>query len=135
MACNTLLDNISKLNTFVHMSKSNELLSIYVEKITNNKSQNMKFVNDFDYLSLDLLYTSLQLMSNKETITKVEFDKLDKKELSYYMRKKTILHELAHIELNHLQQVDNDLLAFKVNQYEDEADRYVKFLLDNIGGK
>jgi len=57
------------------------------------------------------------------------------KELSYYMRKKTILHELAHIELNHLQQVDNDLLAFKVNQYEDEADRYVKFLLDNIGGK
>ncbi len=87
MACNTLLDNISKLNTFVHMSKSNELLSIYVEKITNNKSQNMKFVNDFDYLSLDLLYTSLQLMSNKETITKVEFDKLDKKELSYYMKK------------------------------------------------
>jgi len=52
-------------------------------------------------------------------------------ELSYYMKRKTILHELAHIELNQLEQANNDLFAFKINKYEDEADRYVKFLLEN----
>ena len=31
-------------------------------------------------------------------------------ELSYYLKKKTILHELAHIELNQLGQADKDLL-------------------------
>lgn len=54
------------------------------------------------------------------------------KKLSYYFKKKTILHELAHIELNQLCQFDKDLFALKVSKYEDEADRYVKFLLDNI---
>jgi len=47
------------------------------------------------------------------------------------MKRKTILHELAHIELNQLEQANNDLFAFKINKYEDEADRYVKFLLEN----
>lgn len=55
------------------------------------------------------------------------------KELSYYKRKKTILHELAHIELNQLQQIDNaDLFACKIDKYEDEADRYIKFILENL---
>lgn len=84
---NTILDNISKLNTFVHMTKSNEFLSIYIEKILNNKSKNIKFINDFDHISLDLLYTSLQIMNDKEKITKEDFEKLDKKELEYYMNK------------------------------------------------
>lgn len=84
---NTLLDNISKLNTFIHMTKSNEFLSIYIEKIINNKSKSIKFINDFDYISLDLLYTSLQIMSNKEKISKEEYNKIDKKELKYYMDK------------------------------------------------
>ena len=57
MRDNKLFENISKLNTFVHMLKSNELLKIYIEKITNNRSKNLKFVNDFDYIALDLLYT------------------------------------------------------------------------------
>ena len=48
--------------------------------------------------------------------------------LSYYKRKKTILHELAHIELNQLEQYDKDLFALKIEKYEDEADRYIKFL-------
>lgn len=52
--------------------------------------------------------------------------------LSYYKKKKTILHELAHIELNQLSQVDRDLFSFKINKYEDEADKYVKFLIENI---
>lgn len=52
--------------------------------------------------------------------------------LSYYKRKKTILHELAHIELSHLEQHDKDLLAMKVEKYEDEADEYIKYLEDNL---
>jgi len=46
--------------------------------------------------------------------------------LPYYNKKRTILHELAHIELNQLGQCDKDLLAFKINNYEDEADRYIE---------
>ena len=51
--------------------------------------------------------------------------------LSHYKKKKTIIHELAHIELNHLFK-NKDLFAFHIQDYEDEADRYVKFLLDNV---
>ncbi len=48
--------------------------------------------------------------------------------LSYYKKKKTIMHELAHIELSQLNQKDNDLLYFKRNGYEDEADMYIKLI-------
>ena len=51
---------------------------------------------------------------------------------AYYKRKKTLLHELAHIELNQLCQVDKDLFAFKVDKYEDEADKYIKFILESL---
>ncbi len=54
------------------------------------------------------------------------------KNLSYYKKRKTVLHELAHIELNQLNQVNKDLFAFKVSKYEDEADRYVKLLLESV---
>lgn len=50
--------------------------------------------------------------------------------LSYYKKRKAIVHELAHIELNHMCQTDKDLFAFHITQYEDEADKYIKFLLD-----
>ena len=54
-------------------------------------------------------------------------------ELSRYKKKKTILHELAHIELNQLEQIDNaDLFALKIDKYEDEADIYIKFILENL---
>ena len=49
--------------------------------------------------------------------------------LSYKEIKKTILHELAHIELNQLNQIDKDLFAFQIEKYEDEADTYLKVLL------
>lgn len=52
---------------------------------------------------------------------------IDKK-LSYYKKKKTILHELAHIELCHLNQIC-PLTAFKIDKYEDDADLYIKELL------
>ena len=55
--------------------------------------------------------------------------------MSYYKKKKTILHELAHIELSQLEQADNDLFAFKINKYEDEADKYLKSILNEIANK
>lgn len=51
--------------------------------------------------------------------------------LSNSKKKKTILHELAHIELDQLGQIDKDLFAFKVDKYEDEADKYIQFLIKN----
>lgn len=41
---------------------------------------------------------------------------------------KTLIHEFAHLELNH---IENNLVEFKIEDIEDEADRYIKFLLEN----
>lgn len=60
------------------------------------------------------------------------FNILINKNLSYYKKRKTILHELAHIELNQLEQYDNSLSALKIDKYEDEADRYIKELEENL---
>lgn len=87
MRGNTLLENISKLNTFIHMTKSNEFLEIYIEKIMNNRSKNIKFINDFDHISLELLYTSLQIMNSNTKNIKDEINKLDKNELKHYLDK------------------------------------------------
>lgn len=54
--------------------------------------------------------------------------------LSYYKKRKSILHELAHIELSHLDQ-DKTMLEFNRNGYEDEADKYIKFIKDNLRNK
>lgn len=55
--------------------------------------------------------------------------------LSYYKKRKTILHELAHIELNQLNQIDNDLFDFKVEENEDDADLYIKMILCKLRGE
>lgn len=60
------------------------------------------------------------------------YDILINRKLSYYKKKKTILHELAHIELNQLCQIDKDLFAFYIDKYEDEADRYIKEILTEL---
>ena len=54
------------------------------------------------------------------------------KYLSYYKRKKTLLHELAHIELNQLCQSNKDLFAFFIDNYEDEADKYIKEIMKEV---
>ncbi len=54
------------------------------------------------------------------------------KDLSNYKKRKTILHELAHIELSQLEQRDKDLLALHTKEYEDEADEYIKKILNEI---
>ena len=53
---NTLLENISKLNTFIRMTKSNELLGIYIDKIINGNCVDiMKNIPDN---SIDMCITS-----------------------------------------------------------------------------
>lgn len=51
--------------------------------------------------------------------------------LSYYKKRKSILHELAHIELSHLDQ-DKTMLEFNRNGYEDEADRYIRHIKEYL---
>lgn len=51
--------------------------------------------------------------------------------ISFYKQKKTILHELAHLELKHL---DLNLLEFKIEGLEDEADQYIDYLLNVLRG-
>lgn len=50
--------------------------------------------------------------------------------ISKEKKKKTILHELAHLELHHLDR-NQELFAFSIENIEDEADKYIKFLLEN----
>lgn len=49
--------------------------------------------------------------------------------ISKDLKKKTFIHELAHFELHHL---DKNFIEFSVENVEDEADKYVNFLLDSI---
>lgn len=84
-----------------------------------------------NYYNVSIIYEELPkringFVFNKDDVNFIIIDKY----LSYYKRKKTILHELAHIELNHLYNSDKDLFAFYVNKYEDEADRYIKLLIE-----
>lgn len=50
--------------------------------------------------------------------------------MSKEKKKKTIIHELSHLELHHLDK-EKQLLEFSIEDIEDEADKYVKYLLDN----
>lgn len=51
--------------------------------------------------------------------------------LSEKSKKETLLHEFAHLELCHIDRLEQ-YIAFSVYDAEDEADKYVKFILDNI---
>lgn len=51
--------------------------------------------------------------------------------ISFNKKKMTILHEFAHIELNHLDK-NKKILEFKIENIEDEADKYVKYLINNL---
>ena len=101
------------LNSLLHKKITmQELLNYYNATIIYDKLP--KLINGFvfNYNGINLIFIN--------------------KNLSYYKQKKTILHELAHIELNQLCQYNKDLFAFHINYYEDEADRYIKFILENI---
>ena len=47
--------------------------------------------------------------------------------LSDINKRKTIIHELAHIE-----QYDKDLFETNRNKYEDDADKYIKNILNEL---
>ena len=51
--------------------------------------------------------------------------------LSKEKKKMTILHEFAHIELSHLEK-RKELLEFSIENAEDEADKYINFLIEEI---
>lgn len=51
--------------------------------------------------------------------------------LSDRKAEKTILHEIAHIELKHLYKRKN-LLEFKIDGLEDEADEYIKKIMEEV---
>ena len=80
-----------------------------------------------NYYNATLLYESIPLGINWFVFNYdgVNFIILNK-DLSYYKRKKTLIHELAHIELNQLCQSNKDLFAFCIDKYEDEAKEYIK---------
>lgn len=86
-----------------------------------------------NYYNTTILYEELPMQINGFVF---DYDDVNfiiiNKNLSYYKRKKTILHELAHIELNQLNQIDRDLFSFKIDSYEDVADVYIKFLIENM---
>lgn len=53
------------------------------------------------------------------------------KSSSFDKKKDAVLHEIAHIELNHLYKRKH-LLEFKIEGLEDEADEYIKKIKEEI---
>ena len=49
--------------------------------------------------------------------------------ISKEKKKRAILHEFAHLELNHLNKC---IIEFNIENVEDEADKYIKEILDNF---
>lgn len=47
-------------------------------------------------------------------------------------KKLTLLHEFAHVELHH---IDKEFVKAKIQGMEDEADNYIKCLLNNLNKK
>lgn len=95
-------------------------------------------INERDYLYLNNI-----VVLYKDLPTKIYgfiFQYKDKnvitinKKISEEKKKKTIIHEFAHLELNHLER-NKELVEFKIENIEDEADRYMKFLIDSVVSK
>lgn len=51
--------------------------------------------------------------------------------ISKEKKKSTLIHELAHLELHHLDK-NKDLLEFYIESCEDEASKYIKMLNEAI---
>lgn len=100
------------------------LISLLRGEISEN---DYYYINDVKILYRKLpkkIYGFIFRYKNKNIITVNNYISLNK-------QKKTILHELAHLELSHLDN-DKNLMEFKIENMEDEADKYIKFLTDNI---
>lgn len=51
--------------------------------------------------------------------------------LSEKSKNETLLHEFAHFELNHMEK-SKQYIAFSIYEAEDEADDYIKKIIDSI---
>jgi len=119
----------NKLTTFINMYKSNEFLEIYLNKIINKKCKSIKFIDDFNYKSLELLYISLEMFNNNIEFNKDIYNKLDKKELKYHFNKleginyfkkqvpklskeEYIISYIIHATTKGLYELDNDNVIF-----------------------
>lgn len=127
---NIVIENVSKLSTFIEMSKANEYLQIYAEKIMNNKSKSMKYIADFNFTALDLLYTSLQIMHNRDKLSSKEINKLDKKELTFYFDKRKCIpsfKEQVPTLKSEAQVIDYLIKALGSGSYACSSNNKVKF--------
>lgn len=102
----------------------------------NIKNMILEIINQSDllnYYNVSLIYEKLPSKINGFVFNydNVNFIIINKN-LSNFKKKRTLIHELAHIELNHLLQKNNDLFEFSIEKYEDEADKYVDELKNNI---
>ena len=52
------MNNINKLFTYTNTGKTLKLLEVYLDKILNPMSKKLKYIEEFDLLSQDLLFTS-----------------------------------------------------------------------------
>ena len=91
-----------------------ELLHYYGANITNIRLP--KYINAFvfTYKNIYNIYLNKSLCEEK--------------------KKKALLHELAHIELDHTYKRKN-LLEFNIAGLEDEADRYIEKIKENVWKK
>lgn len=82
-----------------------------------------------NYYNVTITYEKLPNRINGFVFKHKEFyNIMINKNLSYYKKKKTILHELAHIELNQLYLCEKEMFSFYIDKFEDDADRYIKEL-------
>lgn len=101
-----------------------------LKELIKGEIEQSEFLN---YYNVSLIYEPLPILVNGFVFNHdgINFIIVNKF-LSYYKRKKTLLHELAHIELNQLCQIDKDLFAFHIDRYEDEASEYIKIITKEI---
>lgn len=98
---NISYDNISNLHTYMLLKKNNEILGEYINSLQNKKTKALN--PNFETSPIDILYISLQLMGNKNKITTEDINKIDIKELTYYLDKidisKTIKKEFKQLSV------------------------------------
>lgn len=94
------------------------------------------FINQQDLLNYYNVHLSYEPMPKGIYGCVFNYDNINfvliNKNISYKKRKKTLIHELAHIELNQLCQKNKDLFAFYIDKYEDEANEYINNIVKEI---
>ena len=122
-----ILENITKLSTKILMTNSNEYLKIYLEKILNKKSKSIKFIPEFNYESLELLYTSLQIMVYSENLNMTDYNKLDRLELKKHLASLDNYKEIILYMKNDLNFINCIIDTLSKGSYAYTSNNKVKF--------